>query len=113
MSLNLNTLMKQAQEMQQRMQDVQRDIASLEVSGVSGAGLVEVILTGQYNAKRVKLDPSLLSEDKEVIEDLIAAAINDAVRKVEEGTRGKMSSLTAGMDLPKDFKLPTGIDGIE
>ncbi len=113
MSLNLNALMKQAQEMQKRMQDVQREIATLEVSGVAGAGLVEVIMTGQYTAKRIKIDSSVLSEDKEVLEDLVAAAINDAVRKVEEGTRGKMSSLTAGMDLPKDFKLPTTLDGNE
>ena len=113
MSLNLNALMKQAQEMQKRMQDVQRDIATLEVSGLSGAGLVEVIMTGQYTAKRVKIDSSLLTEEKEVLEDLITAAINDAVRKVEEGTRGKMSSLTAGMDLPKDFKLPSDMEGIE
>lgn len=113
MSLNLNTLMKQAQEMQQRMQDVQREIATLEVSGSSGAGAVEVIMTGQYMAKRINIDDSVLKEDKAVLEDLIAAAINDAVRKVEEGTRGKMSSLTAGMDLPKDFKLPSALDGIE
>lgn len=112
MNLNLNALMKQAQEMQKRMQDVQREIASLEVQGLAGAGLVEVIMTGQYAVKRVKIDNSLLTEDKEVMEDLIAAAVNDAVRKVEEGTRGRMSSLTAGMDLPKDFKLPTDADGI-
>ena len=108
MSLNLNALMKQAQEMQQRMQDVQREIAVLEVIGTSGAGLVEVIMTGQYTVKRIKIDNSLLTEEKAALEDLVAAAVNDAVRKVEEGTRGKMSSLTAGMDLPKDFKLPTG-----
>ena len=113
MSLNLNALMKQAQEMQQRMQDVQREIATLEVSGSSGAGAIVVIMTGQYMVKRVNIDDSVLKEEKAVLEDLIAAAVNDAVRKVEEGTRGKMSSLTAGMDLPKDFKLPTALDGIE
>lgn len=112
MSLNLNALMKQAQEMQKRMQDVQREIASLEIQGVAGAGLVEVSMTGQYAVKRVKIDSSVLTEDKEVLEDLIAAAVNDAVRKVEEGTRGRMSSLTAGMDLPKDFKLPTDADSV-
>lgn len=113
MSLNLNALMKQAQEMQQRMQDVQREIAVLEVIGSSGAGLVEVIMTGQYTVKRIKIDASLVREEKEVLEDLVAAAVNDAVRKVEEGTRGKMSSLTAGMDLPKDFKLPSSLDESE
>lgn len=110
MSLNINALMKQAQEMQKRMQDVQREIATLEVTGLAGAGLVSVIMTGQYAVKRVTIDKSLLSEEKDVLEDLVAAAVNDAVRKVEEGTRGKMSSLTAGMDLPKDFKLPTDLD---
>lgn len=113
MSLNLNALMKQAQEMQKRMQDVQREIATLEIIGQAGAGLVEVVMTGQYTVKRIKIDASLLSEDKAVLEDLVAAAVNDAVRKVEEGTRGKMSSLTAGMDLPKDFKLPSDLDGVE
>lgn len=107
MNMNLNALMKQAQEMQRRMQDVQKEIASLEVTGASGAGLVQVTLTGQYQAKRVKIDSGLLKEEKEVLEDLVAAAFNDAVRKVEETTRGKMAGLTAGMDLPKDFKLPT------
>lgn len=106
MDIDFNNLMKQAQEMQKRMQDVQRDIAALEVSGISGAGLVQVTLSGRYECKRVKIDQGLLSESKEVLEDLIAAAINDAVHKVDEGTRGKMAALTAGMDLPKDFKLP-------
>lgn len=106
MDIDFNNLMKQAQEMQKRMQDVQRDIASLEVKGLSGAGLVEITLTGRYECKKVKIDSALLSESQEVLEDLIAAAINDAVHKVDEGTRGKMASLTAGMDLPKDFKLP-------
>jgi DNA-binding YbaB/EbfC family protein len=108
MDIDFNNLMKQAQEMQKRMQDVQREIASLEVKGLAGAGLVEVVLTGRYECKRVKIDAGLLSESKEVLEDLIAAAINDAVHKVDEGTRGKMASLTAGLDLPKDFQLPEG-----
>lgn len=104
--IDFNNLMQQAQEMQKRMQDVQKDIANVEVEGTSGAGLVRVKLTGRYECKRVSIDQGLLSESKDVLEDLVAAAFNDAVHKVDETTRGKMASLTAGMDLPKDFKLP-------
>jgi nucleoid-associated protein EbfC len=103
--IDFNNLMQQAQEMQKRMQDVQRDIASVEVEGTSGAGLVRVKLSGRYECKRVVIDPGVL-DDVSVLEDLIAAAFNDAVHKVDETTRGKMASLTAGMDLPADFKLP-------
>lgn len=106
MSVDINSLMKQAQEMQKRMQDMQKEIADLEVTGTAGAGLVQAVLTGQYFCKRVNIDSGLLKESKEVLEDLVAAAFNDAVRKVEDTTRGKMATLTAGMELPKDFKLP-------
>ena len=109
MDINFNELMKQAEEMQKRMQDIQREIADLVSVGSAGAGLVEVTLTGRYECTRVSIDAAVLTEDKAVVEDLVAAAINDAVHKVDQGTRGKMSSLTAGMDLPKDFKLPENI----
>ena len=109
--IDFNGLMKQAQEMQQKMQDVQREIAEVEVEGTSGAGLVRVKLTGRYECKSVKLDSGLLTESKEIIEDLIRAAFNDAVHKVDETTRGKMARLTEGLDLPKDFKLPDDIGG--
>ncbi len=108
MDINFNELMKQAEEMQKKMQDIQKEIASLEVTGVSGAGLVTVVLTGRYECKKVDIDPGLLSEEKAVLEDMVAAAINDAVHKVDQGTRGKMSVLTADMKLPNDFKLPDG-----
>jgi nucleoid-associated protein EbfC len=105
---NLNELMKKAQEMQKKMQDIQKQIAEMEIIGQSGGGLVKIIMTGTHYAKRVTLDPNLLKEDKSIIEDLIAAAINDAADKIEKGTREKMSSLT-GIKMPEGFgDLPTG-----
>lgn len=102
----LGELMKKAQEMQQKMQEIQKQVADMEVTGQSGGGMVKIIMTGQHMAKRVILDPSLLKEDKAIIEDLIAAAINDATTKIEKGTREKMSSLT-GIKLPDGFDLPS------
>ena len=102
----LGDLMKQAQQMQEKMQQAQQEVASVEVSGESGAGLVKITMTGKHDVKSVWLDPSLLSEDKEVLEDLIAAAINDSVRKVEEQTKDMMSSVTNGIPLPPGFKMP-------
>lgn len=102
----LNDLMQQAQRMQQQMQQAQDDVARLEVTGEAGAGLVSVQMTGRHDVKRVSIDASLLTEDKEVLEDLIAAAVNDAVRKVERESQQKISGLTAGMQLPPGFKLP-------
>lgn len=102
----LGDLMKKAQEMQKKMQEIQKQIADMEVNGQSGGGLVKVTLSGQHYAKRVTLDPSLLKEEKTIIEDLIAAAINDATDKIEKGTRDKMSGLT-GIKLPDGFNLPT------
>lgn len=102
----LGDLMKQAQEMQANMQKVQEELAQAEVTGEAGAGLVSVVMTGRHDLRRVQIDDSLLSEDKEVLEDLIAAAVNDAVRKVEANSREKMSSMTSGMDLPPGFKMP-------
>ncbi len=101
----LGDLMKKAQEMQKKMQEIQKQIAEMEVTGQSGGGLVKIVVSGQHFAKRVTLDPSLLKEEKTIIEDLIAAAINDAVSKIEKGTREKMSSLT-GIKLPEGFDLP-------
>lgn len=101
--MNLNSLMKQAQAMQKKMQEMQEEIARLEVTGESGAGLVKVTMTGRHEAKKVILDPSLLQEEKEILEDLIAAAINDAVRKIEDNSRGKMGNVTGGMKLPEGF----------
>jgi len=102
----MGDLMKQAQKMQEKMQSMQADIARVEVQGESGAGLVKVVMTGRHDVKRVEIDDSLRKEDKEVLEDLIAAAVNDAVRRVEQNQKDKMSDLTAGMPLPPGFKFP-------
>ncbi len=102
----LGDLMKKAQEMQKKMQEIQKQIAEMEVTGQAGGGLVKILMTGQHYAKRVTIDPSLMKEEKTIIEDLIAAAINDATDKIEKGTRDKMSSLT-GMKLPDGFDFPT------
>src|SRR5690554_4289648 len=95
-------LMKQAQQMQEKMQKMQEELANAEVTGQSGAGLVSVVMTGRHDVRRVTIDESLLTEDKEVLEDLIAAAVNDAVRKVEKNSQEKM----AGLNLPDGFKMP-------
>ena len=99
-------LMKQAQQMQEKMQKMQEELANAEVTGQSGAGLVSVVMNGRHDVKRVSLDDSLMQEDKEVLEDLIAAAVNDAVRKLEQANKDKMSGFTAGMNLPDGFKMP-------
>jgi DNA-binding YbaB/EbfC family protein len=102
---NLGDLMKKAQEMQKKMQEIQKQIAEMEITGQSGGGLVKIVMTGQHYAKRVTLDPSLMKEEKAIVEDLIAAAINDASDKIEKGTREKMGALT-GIKLPDGFDLP-------
>lgn len=99
-------LMKQAQQMQENMKKVQEQLATLEVEGQSGAGMVKVVMTCKHDVKRVTIDPSLLADDKDMLEDLVAAAMNDAVRKVEATTQEKMGALTGGMNLPAGFKLP-------
>lgn len=99
-------LMKQAQKMQEQMQKMQEDLAKAEVTGESGAGLVKVVMTGRHDVRRVQIDDSLLKEDKEVLEDLIAAAVNDAVRKVEQHNQEKMGGFASGLGLPGGFKLP-------
>lgn len=99
-------LMKQAQQMQEQMKKMQEELANAEVTGQSGAGLVSIVMTGRHDVRRVNIDDSLMSEDKDVLEDLIAAAINDAVRKLEKNNQEKMAGMTAGMNLPDGFKMP-------
>lgn len=106
MKNQLADLMKQAQAMQDNMKKAQEAIAAIEVEGESGAGLVKVVMTGRHDVRRVTIDPSLLGEDKDMLEDLVAAALNDAVRKVEAASQEKMAGLTAGLPLPPGFKLP-------
>jgi DNA-binding YbaB/EbfC family protein len=106
MNANMGKLMQQAQKMQEEMQKLQQEKENLEVQGESGAGLVKITMTGKYDVKRVEIDPSLLSEEKEVLEDLLAAAVNDAVRRVEEKNKDDISSLTQGLNLPAGFKFP-------
>jgi nucleoid-associated protein EbfC len=103
---NIGNMMKQAQAMQANMQKVQAEIALLEVVGESGGGMVKVTMTGQHNVKRVQLEPAVVTEDREMLEDLIAAATNDAVKKVEAAVQVKMSSVMGGLQLPPGFKLP-------
>ena len=103
---NIGQLMKQAQAMQENMQKMQDQLAQLEVEGQSGAGMVKVTMTCKYDVKRVAIDPSLVGDDKEMLEDLVAAAFNDAARRVESKIDKKMSSVTAGMGLPPGMKLP-------
>ena len=99
-------LMKKAQEMQKNMESAQEEIAKLEIEGESGAGMVKVVMTGKHDLKKVTIDPSIM-DDKEMLEDLIAAAVNDANRKVEEQSASKMGGLTDGMPaMPPGFKLP-------
>lgn len=102
----MGDILKQAQKMQEQMQKMQEELAKAEVTGESGAGLVKILMTGRHDVKRVQIDDSLLKEDKEVLEDLIAAAINDAVRKVEQNSQSKIGGLASGMGLPPGFKLP-------
>lgn len=101
-------MMKQAQQMQEKVQKLQDEIANTEVTGESGAGLVKITMTGRHDVKSVSIDDSLLSESKEILEDLIAAAVNDSVRRVENIQKDRMSELTSGIPLPPGFKLPFG-----
>jgi DNA-binding YbaB/EbfC family protein len=102
----MGNIMKQAQQMQERMQKAQEDLANIEVTGEAGAGMVKVTMTCNHNVRRVHLDESLLEDDKDMIEDLLAAACNDAVRRVAETSKEKMSDITGGMPLPPGFKMP-------
>jgi len=103
---NMGDLMKQAQKMQEQLQKQQEELAKAEVTGESGAGLVKIVMTGRHDVKKVDIDRSLMTEDKEILEDLLAAAVNDAVRKIEETNKGAMSGLAAGMGMPPGFKMP-------
>jgi nucleoid-associated protein EbfC len=106
MKNQLAGLMKQAQQMQENMQRAQEELARIEVEGQSGAGLVKIVMTCRHDVKRVSIDPSLLGEDRDMLEDLVAAAFNDALRRAEATSQEKLGSLTAGMPLPPGFKLP-------
>jgi DNA-binding YbaB/EbfC family protein len=99
---------KQAQTLQANLQKAQAEIANLEVTGESGGGMVKVTMSGRHEVRRVQIDPSVSAEDREMLEDLIAAAINDAVHRVESATQAKMSSVMGGMSLPPGMKLPFG-----
>ena len=103
---NLAGLMKQAQAMQDNMKKVQEQLGTIEVEGQSGAGLVKIVMTCKNDVKRVSIDPSLLADDKDMLEDLVAAAFNDAVRKAEATSQEKMAGMTSGLPLPPGFKLP-------
>jgi DNA-binding YbaB/EbfC family protein len=104
----IGNLMKQAQQMQANMQKAQEEIAAMEVTGESGGGMVKVTINGRHEAKRVQLDPSVPMDDREMIEDLVAAAFNDAAHRLEAMTQQKMSGLMGGMNLPPGLKLPFG-----
>jgi DNA-binding YbaB/EbfC family protein len=103
--MNINQLMKQAQALQEKVQKANEELLKHEVTGESGAGLVKVQMTGRHDLKRVSIDDSLMNEEKEVLEDLIAAAVNDAVRKIEKHKEEKMSGVTGGLPLPPGMKL--------
>src|SRR3954451_22121729 len=105
MKNGLAGLMKQAQQMQENMQRMQEQLATIEVEGQSGAGLVKVTMTCRHDVKRVSIDDSLLKDDKDMLEDLVAAAMNDAVRRAETRFQEKMGGMTAGMGLPAGFKM--------
>lgn len=99
-------LMQQAQKMQENIKRVQDELAATEVEGQSGAGMVKVTMTCKHDVRRVAIDPSLVGDDKEMLEDLVAAAFNDAVRRADEVSQQKMATVAAGMPLPPGFKLP-------
>lgn len=99
-------LMKQAQKIQEKFQKAQEELADMEVTGEAGAGMVKVVMTGRHDVRRVSIDDSLMTEEKEMLEDLMAAAVNDAVRKVERTSQEKLAGMTGGMDLPPGMKLP-------
>jgi nucleoid-associated protein EbfC len=102
----MGNIMKQAQAMQEKMQKMQAEVAAMEVTGEAGAGLVKVTMLGNHNVRRVSIDESLMQDDKDMLEDLIAAAINDAVRRVDETSKEKMASVTGGLQLPPGMKMP-------
>ena len=104
----IGNLMKQAQQLQENVQKAQAEIAAMEVTGESGGGMVKVTINGRHEARRVQIDPSVPMDDREMVEDLVAAAINDAVHRLEAASQQKMSGLMGGMNLPLGLKLPFG-----
>ncbi len=102
----LGNILKQAQAMQENMRKMQEELAKVEVTGSAGGGMVAITMTCRHDVRRVSVDPALLKDDKEILEDLIAAAMNDAVRKVEQATQEKMAGITAGLGLPSGLSLP-------
>ena len=102
----LGDMMKKAQEMQENMQNAQKELASKEVTGESGGGMVSVVMRGTHEVNRITIDPSLVGEDVDMLEDLVAAAVNDAVHKVEKANQAVMQEMTSGLNLPPGFKLP-------
>ncbi len=111
MQNQLNELMKQAKELQTNMEDAQKTLSNMEVTGVSGAGMVKVVMTGRNEVKRVSISQEAFREGKTILEDLVAAAFNDARRKVEKSTREKMVDLTKGLNLPEGFSGAGGEGG--
>jgi len=103
---NIGNMMKQAQALQENMQKVQAEIAALEVTGEAGGGMVKVTMNGRHEVRRVQIEPSVYGEDREMLEDLLAAAMNDGVRKLEAVTQAKMSTAMGGLQLPPGMKLP-------
>ena len=102
----LGNILKQAQKMQENMQKAQEELGNMEVTGQAGGGMVSVVMTGRHDVRRVSIDASLMEDDKEMLEDLVAAAVNDAVRQVERETQEKMQGMASGMGLPPGIKLP-------
>jgi len=102
----IGNLMKQAQLMQDNMKKLQGELAAMEIEGQAGSGMVKVVMTGRHEVRRVTIDPRLLADDREMLEDLVAAAVNDAARRVEAMTQEKMAGVTAGLPLPPGMKLP-------
>ena len=102
----IGNLMRQAQQMQDNMKKLQGELAAMEIEGQAGSGMVKVVMTGRHEVRRVAIDPRLLADDREMLEDLVAAAVNDAARRVEAMTQEKMAGVTAGLPLPPGMKLP-------
>ncbi|MBK1849795.1 MULTISPECIES: YbaB/EbfC family nucleoid-associated protein [unclassified Marinobacter] len=103
---DMGGLMKKAQKMQEEMQKAQEEAAKAEIVGESGAGMVKVTMNGRHDVRRVEIDPSLMTEEKDVLEDLLAAAVNDAVRRVEANQKDAMSGMMSGLGMPPGFKMP-------
>jgi DNA-binding YbaB/EbfC family protein len=102
----IGNLMRQAQQMQENLQRAQAELATLEVTGEAGGGMVKVVMNGKHETRRVTIDPTVAGDDRELLEDLVTAAINDAVRKIETTTQQKMAGMMGGMQLPPGFKMP-------